>query len=283
MLFSLPFAPRYRRLVLGWHLFVLCLSRTTHRARLKSNPLSWGCGDGKSGRCLNTDQVLTWSYKDSGYTKRCAGSDKHKSFGLRLSQSSAGDSLNNVMLSCCLLTLTLRGQDGLGGGLGSPPSPLPPPPRQSPVPNSGSGSPSRHGGRPWCGTAACCGPRGFSRLHGLRHDRPTPCSPSRLQQRPSRDLPFAALTLTESPAPALPRAGTALPVALTPLRRHHCRLWSTRERFHYKGRREKINAVTALSLPFPPPARSLPRNTGYATIPGRGCAAEQCSFFSAPW
>lgn len=175
--------------------------------------LSWGCGDGKSGRCLNTDQVLTWSYKDSGYTKRCAGSDKHKSFGLRLSQSSAGDSLNNVTLSCCLLTLTLRGQDGLGGGLGSPPSPLPPPPWQSPVPNSGSGSPSRHGGRPWCGTAACWGPRGFSRLHGLRHDRPKPCSPSRLQQRPSRDLPFAALTLTEPLAPALPRAGTALPCA----------------------------------------------------------------------
>lgn len=137
VLFSLPFAPWYRRLVLGCHLFVLCLSRTTHRVRLKSNLLSRGCGDGKSGRCLNTDQVLTWSYKDSGYTKCCAGSDKHKSFGLQLFQSSAGDSLNNLMLGCCLLMLTRRGgQDRLQGGLGSPPSPLPPPPWRLSIPNS---------------------------------------------------------------------------------------------------------------------------------------------------
>jgi len=93
---------------------------------LKSNPLPWGCGDGKSGRCLNTDQVLTWSYQDSGYTKCCAGSDKHKSFGLQLLQSSTGDSLNNLLLSCCPLMLPVRGRARQAGGWpGKPPFPTP--------------------------------------------------------------------------------------------------------------------------------------------------------------
>lgn len=146
-------------------------------ARLKSNPLSRGCGDGKSGRCLNADQVLTWSFEDSGYTKRWADSDKRKCLGLQLLQSSAGDSLRDRTLSCCLLTLNHGGTERLEGVPGGHLPHSHRHPSSPPFPAARSGSPPRHRGQPWCSTAAFCGLRDFSCLHVLQHHFLKPCIP----------------------------------------------------------------------------------------------------------